>query len=122
MIWTYWPDILAALTCLTDFLDDNVIPIDYDRRRHLDYRVLLPSDQWHRICRRTGFPPGRRSRLDLARCLLFKKISTAPLHWRHRLLTLHTINHHRGLGTYTRAAKYPDAIALVPRILNASEN
>jgi hypothetical protein len=47
-------------------------------------------------------------------------------HWRHRLLTLHTINHHRGLGTdhdtYTRAAKYPDAIALVPRILNASEN
>jgi AcrR family transcriptional regulator len=49
-----------------------------------------------------------------------------PLHWKHRLLTLHTINHHRGLGTdhdtYTRAAKYPDAIALVPRILNASEN
>jgi hypothetical protein len=43
-------------------------------------------------------------------------------HWRHRLLTLQTINHHRGLDTdhdtYTRAAKYPDAIALVPGILS----
>lgn len=49
-----------------------------------------------------------------------------PLHWRHRLLTLQTINHHRGLGTdhdtYTRAAKYPDAIAFVPEILNARKN
>lgn len=49
-----------------------------------------------------------------------------PLHWRHRLLILQTINHHRGLGTdrdaYTRAAKFPDAIALVPQILNAREN
>lgn len=48
------------------------------------------------------------------------------LHWRHRLLTLQTVNHHRGIGTdhdtYTRAAKYPDAIALIPEILNAREN
>ncbi|MFJ9364431.1 TniQ family protein [Nocardia sp. NPDC101769] len=47
-----------------------------------------------------------------------------PLHWRHRLLTLQTINHnrHHDIGTdhdaYTRAAKYPDAIALVPAILS----
>lgn len=50
------------------------------------------------------------------------------LHWRHRLLTLQTINHnrHRDIGTdhdaYTRAAKYPDAIALVPAILSIREN
>jgi hypothetical protein len=45
-------------------------------------------------------------------------------HWRHRLLTVQTINHHRGLDTdhdtYTRAAKYPDVIALVPGILSNS--
>ncbi|ELB87305.1 hypothetical protein Rwratislav_40475 [Rhodococcus wratislaviensis IFP 2016] len=49
-----------------------------------------------------------------------------PRHWKHRLLTLQTINQHRGIGTnhdaYTRAAKYPDAIELVPGILNAREN
>jgi hypothetical protein len=49
-----------------------------------------------------------------------------PHHWRHRLLTLQTTNHHRGVGTdhdaHTRAAKYPDAIALVPDILSARRN
>ena len=49
-----------------------------------------------------------------------------PRHWKHRLLTLQTINQHRGIGTdhdaYTRAAKYPDAIALVPGILNIRAN
>ncbi|MFI6172410.1 TniQ family protein [Nocardia sp. NPDC051052] len=49
-----------------------------------------------------------------------------PLHWRHRLPALQTLNHHRGLSTdhdaYTRAAKFPDAIALVPEILSAREN
>ncbi|PBC45293.1 TniQ family protein [Rhodococcus sp. ACPA1] len=49
-----------------------------------------------------------------------------PRHWRHRLLTLQTVNQHRGIGTdheaYTRAAKYPDAIALVPGILNIRAN
>lgn len=39
-----------------------------------------------------------------------------PLHWRHRLLTLQTTNHHYGTPTdhdaYIHAAIYPDAIAL----------
>lgn len=39
-----------------------------------------------------------------------------PFHWRHRLLILQTINHHRGIPTdhdpYTHAAIYPDAITL----------
>ncbi|QIS09814.1 hypothetical protein [Nocardia arthritidis] len=52
--------------------------------------------------------------------------NTIPLHWRHRLLTLQTLNHHRGLGTdhdaYTRAAKFPDAIPLVPQMVHAREN
>ncbi|MEU4234847.1 TniQ family protein [Nonomuraea sp. NPDC026600] len=45
-----------------------------------------------------------------------------PLHWRHRLLTLQTTNHHRAIPTdhdiYTDAAIYPDAIELAAGILN----
>jgi hypothetical protein len=45
-----------------------------------------------------------------------------PLHWRHRLLTLQTTNHHRGIpadhDTYTHAAIYPDAITLAAAILD----
>lgn len=44
-----------------------------------------------------------------------------PLHWRHRLLTLHTANHRYGtptdLDAYTHAAIYPDAIALAARTI-----
>jgi hypothetical protein len=45
-----------------------------------------------------------------------------PLHWRHRLLTLQTVNHRYGTPTghdaYTDAAIYPDAIALTATALN----
>lgn len=49
-----------------------------------------------------------------------------PHHWRHRLLTLQTTNQHRSLGTehdaYTRAVRYPDAIALAAETLSIHEN
>jgi hypothetical protein len=47
---------------------------------------------------------------------------------RQCLLTLQATNHHRGVGVGvdhdapTRAAEYPDAIALVPGILSARRN
>ncbi len=74
----HWTHILAALTHLADYLDAHAIPIDYDRRRGLDYTALLPEDQWHHICLQSRFPPGHGRRLDLARCLLFEKISMVP--------------------------------------------
>ncbi|MFD7019142.1 TniQ family protein [Streptomyces sp. NPDC059928] len=47
--------------------------------------------------------------------------ATVPHHWRYRLLTLQTHNHHRGvpteLDTYTHAAIYPDAIELAAAAL-----
>ncbi|RSN36818.1 LysR family transcriptional regulator [Amycolatopsis sp. WAC 04169] len=73
-----WRDILSALTRLADHLDSEGSPIDYHRRRRLNYSDLLPDSRWHDICRNTGFPPGR-SRVQLARCLLFEKISTLPV-------------------------------------------
>jgi hypothetical protein len=45
-----------------------------------------------------------------------------PRHWRHRLLTLQTTNHHRGVptdhDTFTHAAIYPDTVTLAAEILN----
>jgi hypothetical protein len=48
--------------------------------------------------------------------------SAIPLHWRHRLLTLQTSNHHRGVPTdddsLKHAAIYPDAVTFAAAILN----
>ncbi|WP_075836191.1 MULTISPECIES: TniQ family protein [unclassified Rhodococcus (in: high G+C Gram-positive bacteria)] len=73
-----WDDSLIALTRLADHLAAEPPPIDYDRRRHLDYRALLPDELWHKICRRTGTPPGAGQKADFARCLLFERLSGLP--------------------------------------------
>jgi hypothetical protein len=50
--------------------------------------------------------------------------SAIPHHWRHRLLTLQTTNHHRGVPTdhdaLTHAAIYPDAVTLAAAILTSA--
>ncbi|MFZ2177965.1 MAG: hypothetical protein WAW17_28860 [Rhodococcus sp. (in: high G+C Gram-positive bacteria)] len=61
-----------------DHLAAEPPPIDYDRRRRLDYRDLLPHDLWDEICRRTGTPPGAGQKADFARCLLFERLSGLP--------------------------------------------
>jgi AraC-like DNA-binding protein len=72
-----WPLILTALTRLADYLDEGSVPIDYHRRRRVDYSGLLPEDQWRQICRKTTTAASGR-RLRFARCLLFEKISGMP--------------------------------------------
>ncbi|AUM20293.1 TniQ family protein [Rhodococcus ruber] len=74
----HWGDTLTALTRLADHLGVEAPPIDYDRRRRLDYRALLPDDLWDEICRRTGTPPGTGRKADLARCLVFERLSGLP--------------------------------------------
>ncbi|MEU6404169.1 LysR family transcriptional regulator [Streptomyces sp. NPDC046985] len=73
-----WPHIVTALTRLTDHLDADNIPIDYDRRRILDYTGLLPHDRWLEICRHTGTPPGADQRERMARSQLFRRLSGLP--------------------------------------------
>jgi TniQ len=46
----YWDSICAALISLSDYLDDHGGPIDYQRRRHLDYSNVLSDDAWRWIC------------------------------------------------------------------------
>jgi hypothetical protein len=52
--------------------------------------------------------------------------ATIPRHWRYRLLTLQTSNHHLGTRTdhdsYTRAATYPDTVELATQLLNPPNN
>ncbi|WP_229867230.1 helix-turn-helix domain-containing protein [Streptomyces gelaticus] len=73
-----WPDIVTALDRLTDHLDADDTPIDYGRRRLLDYTGLLPHDRWLEICRRTGTPPGTGRRERIARSQLFRRLSGLP--------------------------------------------
>ncbi|MFJ5224267.1 TniQ family protein [Streptomyces sp. NPDC088400] len=74
-----WPDIATALIRLADHLDAVDAPIDYARRRSLDYSRLLPAEQWAAICRRTGTPSGQGLRERIMRCHLFQRISGLPI-------------------------------------------
>ncbi len=73
-----WLDIVIALDRLTDHLVADGTPIDYGRRRHLDYTGLLSHDRWLEICRRTGTPPGTGRRERIARSQLFRHLSGLP--------------------------------------------
>ena len=57
----HWPNIRAGLTRMADYLADHDVPIDYQRRRQLDYRMLLPDKVWAQICRDTATPAHGRS-------------------------------------------------------------
>ncbi|MGI8450181.1 MAG: TniQ family protein [Streptosporangiaceae bacterium] len=73
-----WPDTAAALIRLAGHLDAHDIPIDYQRRRQLDYRRLLPASQWRRLCRQAQAPRHLDVYAHAARCLLFEQLSGAP--------------------------------------------
>lgn len=74
----HWPNIRAGLTRMADYLADHNVPIDYQRRRRLDYRMLLPDAVWAQICRDTGTPGPRSIRAKIARCFLFERLSGLP--------------------------------------------
>lgn len=75
----FWEPAALAIVRLADFLDENPAPIDYDRRRRLDYAGLLPTSQWMDICRRVNCPAGGQWRARIARCALFTRISGMPV-------------------------------------------
>lgn len=61
-----WASIRMALIRIAHYLDQNRPPIDYCRRRNLDYTQLLPDHQWSRISRDTATPGEQtaRARVD----------------------------------------------------------
>jgi hypothetical protein len=69
----YWRSIRAGLVRLSDYLN-GAAPIDYQRRRRLDYSALLPDKVWEEVSCHTG---GRFSarQANAARCYLVERLS-----------------------------------------------
>ncbi|MFD7552890.1 TniQ family protein [Streptomyces sp. NPDC059816] len=74
-----WADLVTALVRLADHLDAVDVPINYARRRGLDYSDLMPAEHWAAICRRTDTPPGSGLHQQITRCYLFQQISGLPI-------------------------------------------
>ncbi|NKZ10771.1 hypothetical protein HGA11_07245 [Mycolicibacterium septicum DSM 44393] len=75
---TQWNDVCLALVRVARYLATHPTPIDYARRRQLDYEDLLTEDRWNEICRETGELPGNGMRRQIARLYLYEKISGLP--------------------------------------------
>jgi hypothetical protein len=78
-----WPEIAAALCMLAERLSQMDVPIDYERRRLLNYSNLLPDTHWTQICRETATPGGRPARAKVARLFLFERITGSAAEPRH---------------------------------------
>ncbi|MFF1715781.1 TniQ family protein [Streptomyces sp. NPDC058268] len=74
----HWPHIQTALTNIAEYLDAQPAPIDYQRRRRIDYTHLLPDDEWADIARQLGIVSGSGGRARLFRNFLFGRISGLP--------------------------------------------
>ncbi|MCX5377175.1 TniQ family protein [Streptomyces sp. NBC_00091] len=74
----HWSAVVTALVQLADHLDATDAPIDFQRRRRLDYTELLPHERWREICRSVGTSPGTGRREAVVRCQLFQRISGLP--------------------------------------------
>lgn len=72
-----WTSISTALTRLAEYLVTTEVPIDYRRRRRLNYSTLLPDESWQEISRRhtraINSVNGR-----IARSYLFERLSGMP--------------------------------------------
>lgn len=72
--------VYAAITRLSDFLCSNGSPIEYQRRRDLDYGNLLSDDAWAEICCETGHGQTRMRRQAVAaRAYLFERLSALAI-------------------------------------------
>lgn len=75
----HWSAICAAISRLNRHLRMHGSPIDYERRRGLDYSTLLPEHRWKSLCRQADEPVGAGRRWIEARHYLIKKLSGNPI-------------------------------------------
>lgn len=73
-----WNGIRTAIIRLADYLHTADCPIDYRRRRTLDYSSLLTPPTWQRICRDVDVRTGHGKKARMARCHLYSMISGIP--------------------------------------------
>jgi hypothetical protein len=69
-----WPEMLAALTGLAELLDAGNCPINYAKRRDLQFASFLPEEEWRQICLDTAIPVGGAVRIRLVRCWVFERV------------------------------------------------
>lgn len=69
--------LITTLTNLATQLDRQPAPIDYNRRRALNYHCLLPLEQWHQIALEHNIHPGT-TRHQHARNYLYALLSGNP--------------------------------------------
>ena len=68
-------DTVSAIVRIAQHLDEAETPIDYSRRRSLDYSNLLPMDEWEEIAVTQNVHAGRPRRAALARAYLHRLLS-----------------------------------------------
>ena len=73
-----WNHIRHAIIGLADYLHSHDCPIDYRRRRTLDYNSLLTPQIWQRICRDIDIRSGDGKKARLARCHLYATVAGSP--------------------------------------------
>lgn len=74
---------IGAIVELAEYLDRTDTPIDYARRRALDYSTLLPEREWQDLCEEEGVKAGSGRRWRAARHALFalltgSRVDAAP--------------------------------------------
>lgn len=77
----HWHTISDALIRLNDYLATFGSPIDYARRRNLDYAALLERDDWTEIRKEVDDPATRTTSVTVARRYLRERLSgsTPPM-------------------------------------------
>lgn len=66
---------IRAIARLAAHLDETPTPIDFARRRSIDYSGILPRDEWHEICRTANVLPGGDRRWQAARAHVYALLS-----------------------------------------------
>ncbi|WP_248489966.1 LysR family transcriptional regulator [Tsukamurella sp. PLM1] len=74
----HWPAVSTALTRIAEHLAAHGSPIDYNRRRNLNYTTLLPDETWRQISRDTATPSPGPARAAIARGYLQERLSACP--------------------------------------------
>ena len=73
-----WNDIRRAVIDIADYLHTHKCPIDYQRRRALDYTAVLPETTWNDFRRETQVELSHHD-LRIARCHLYGLLSGNPV-------------------------------------------
>jgi hypothetical protein len=76
---TDWPETRTAIGRLADYLADHDTPIDYQRRRNLNYAALLTDHAWATVCRDTCKLAPHPARARIVRHYLYERLSGLPV-------------------------------------------